>query len=159
MLNRDDLFSVHGDCEIETARNSDIVDQHRTTTAQPLAAALARAKQALVVQQFDQIAVRFDGETDRAAVQREANVAGFAHSSSSIGRPSAARKARSRVSGLMGSSVRRMPTASWIALAIAGETPKVEDSPTPLAPNGPDSCAAVTRSDSIGGTSRKPGIL
>src|SRR5258708_36575437 len=103
------------------------------------------------MQQLDQIAVGFDGEVHRAAVQREANIAGFAHSSSSIGRPSAARNARNRVSGLMGSSVRRMPTASWIALAMAGETPKVEVSPTPLAPNGPASFAAATNSDSIGG--------
>src|SRR5437868_934138 len=99
------------------------------------------------MQQFDQIAVGLDRQTDRAAVQGEANVPGFAHSSSSIGRPSAARSARNRVSGLMGSSVRRMPTASWIALAMAGETPKVEVSPTPLAPNGPVSCVAVTNSD------------
>src|SRR5258708_542143 len=111
------------------------------------------------MQQLDQIAVGFDDEADRAAVQRETNIASFAHSSSPIGRPSAARNARSKVSGLMGSSVRRMPTASWIALAMAGETPKVEVSPTPLAPNGPVSCAAVTNSDSIGGMSRKPGIL
>src|SRR4029077_14432454 len=107
------------------------------------------------MEQFDQIAVWFDGEADRAAVQREANIAGLARSTSSIGRPSAARNARNRVSALMGSSVRRMPTASWIALAMAGETPKVEVSPTPLAPNGPVSCVAVTNSDSIGGTSRK----
>src|ERR1700704_4017777 len=111
------------------------------------------------MQQLDQIAVGFDGDVHRAAVQREANIAGFAHSSSSIGRPSAARNARNSVSALIGSSVRRTPTASWIALATAGETPKVEVSPTPLAPNGPFSCVAVTRSDSIGGTSRKPGNL
>ena len=45
--------------------------------------------------------------------------------------------ARSTASGFNGSSVRRTPIASSIALAIAGETAKVPDSPTPLAPNGP----------------------
>src|SRR5207237_3751277 len=93
-----------------------------------------------------------------AVIQGEADFFGV-HCSSLIGRPSAALMARSSVSGLIGSSIRRTPTASWIAFAMAGDTAKVEDSPTPLAPNGPVSCDELTTSDSISGTSRNPGIL
>ena len=54
----------------------------------------------------------------------------------------------------------RTPTASWIAFAIAAETPNVPVSPTPFAPNGPLSWRASTMSfTKTGGTSRMPGIL
>jgi hypothetical protein len=53
--------------------------------------------------------------------------------------------ARSTASGVSGSSVTRTPIASWTALAIAGDTPKVPDSPRPLAPNGPFVCSAATQ--------------
>src|SRR5438067_1517981 len=96
MLDRGDAFSVHSDAKIEAARHRDIIDQNGAAAAQPLATTLARAEQSLIVQQLDQIAVRLDGEADRAAIQRKADRAGLAHSSSSMGRPSAARSARSR---------------------------------------------------------------
>src|SRR5262249_47923642 len=54
-----------------------------------------------------------------------------------IGLPSLACSARRIASGLSGNSVRRMPQASVMALAMAGDTQKVAVSPTPLPPNGP----------------------
>src|SRR5262249_12822279 len=111
------------------------------------------------VQQFNQIVLRLDRNANRLSVQRETYRARLAHSASARGRPAAARSAFSTASGLIGSSVNLMPTASSIAFAIAGETPNVDDSPMPFAPNGPVSCVAVTSSDSMIGTSRKPGIL
>src|SRR6266550_6705243 len=119
MLDRGYAFSVHAHREIKATRHRHVIDQNGAAAAQPLAAALARAEQSLLVQQLDQIAVRLDGEADCAAIQRKADRAGLAHSSPSMGRPSAARSARSRVSALIGSSVSRTPTASWIALAMA----------------------------------------
>src|SRR5262249_10946895 len=41
-------------------------------------------------------------------------------------------------SGLIGSSVRRAPVASWIALPMAAGAGMMGGSPTPRAPNGPD---------------------
>src|SRR6202012_4606978 len=125
-------------------------------------AAFARAEEAETLQQLDQIAVRLDLGRDRFSVEREMDGPcarhRFTHSSSS-GRPSLARSARSTASAVIGNSMMRTPTASWMALAIAGDTPKVPDSPTPLAPNGPVCCSALTNSLSIGGTSPMPGIL
>src|SRR5579871_916705 len=159
MLDGCDAFSVDANGKIETARDRDIVDQDRTAAAQSLAATLTRAEQPQFMQQFNEIAMRGNRGAHGASVERKANGASLAHCASASGRPSAARSAFSTASGLMGSSVRRMPTASSMALAMAGETPNVEDSPIPLAPNGPVSWVAVTNSDSMTGTSRKPGIL
>src|SRR5579862_4213915 len=100
--------------------------------------------------------MRFDLGADRLAVESEADL----HASSGKGLPSAARSARRIVSGLIGNEVSLTPIASSIALAIAGETPKVALSPTPLAPKGPPCSTAATASFSITrGRDRKPGIL
>ena len=64
------------------------------------------------------------------------------------------------VDWLQGSSVVNLtPTASCIAFAIAGETLNVPLSPTPFAPKGPPRSPASTITFSIGGMSKKPGIL
>jgi len=54
----------------------------------------------------------------------------------SSGLPSRSRSARNTASGVSGNSVSRTPTASSMALAMAGDSGMVADSPTPLAPNG-----------------------
>src|ERR1700686_3123405 len=100
MLDGRDALAVNPDREIEAAGHGDIVDQHGAAAAQSLAAAFARA---------EQIETRPHHSSN--------------HSSSS-GRPSCARKARSTASAVIGSSTMRTPTASWIAFAIAGDTPK-----------------------------------
>src|SRR5215831_8151056 len=150
MLDGRDLRPVRAHREIETARNRDIIHQHCAAAAQTLAAGFARAGQAELVQQLDESPMRLDNGAHRAIVQREADRA-RAHSSSSSGWPSRALSARSTRSAVIGSSVSRTPMASSIALAIAGDTPKVAVSPTPLAPKGPDSCSASTNSVSIAG--------
>src|SRR5258707_15802099 len=48
--------------------------------------------------------------------------------------------ARKTFSGVIGKSRMRTPTASSIALAIAGATVNAPVSPTPFAPKGPSSC-------------------
>ncbi len=53
------------------------------------------------------------------------------------GFPAFSRSARNTASAVSGSSVRRTPTASSMALAIAGDRHSVAVSPAPLAPNGP----------------------
>ena len=53
------------------------------------------------------------------------------------GTPLFSLSARNTDSGVSGNSVRRTPTASSMAFAIAGDTANVADSPAPLAPNGP----------------------
>jgi len=55
----------------------------------------------------------------------------------SNGAPIFALSARNTNSGVSGNSVRRTPTASSMAFAIAGDTANVADSPAPLAPKGP----------------------
>src|SRR5580693_578156 len=144
--------------EIKAARHRLVVDQHGATAAQALAAAFARAEQVEALQQLDQVAMRLDLGRNFLAVEREIDVL-HAHHSSSSGWPACARKARSTASAVIGRQVMRTPTASWMALAIAGDTPNVPDSPSPLAPNGPDCCSASTKTFSIGGMSRMPGIL
>src|SRR5581483_8087948 len=150
-------FAVHPRHKIETAGHGLVVDQHRAATAQALPAAFAGAEQIEPLQQLDQIAVRLDLGRDRLAVEREGDGA-RAHHSSSSGRPCLARSARSTASAVIGSSVMRTPTASSMALAMAGDTPKVPDSPSPLAPNGPLCCSASTSSLVIGGISAMPGM-
>src|SRR5512143_456876 len=51
--------------------------------------------------------------------------------------PSALATASAIRSGLSGSSVRRTPTASWTALAMAAGAGTIGGSPTPRAPKGP----------------------
>ena len=139
MLDRDHLAAVEKDREREAARNRLAVDQHGAAAAQALPAALARAgERELRLQHFDDVVVRLHVGGDRPAVEGELNRAGApACQSSPSGLPALARNARSTDSAVSGNSVSRTPTASSMALAIAGETPKVASSPTPLAPNGP----------------------
>src|SRR5262245_47072844 len=112
------------------------VHQHGAAAAQPLAAAFARAVQAeRIAQHLDQRLVRGDLRRDRLAVERESNFPSHLPC-----------KAMNTISGLIGSSVSRTPTASWIALAIAGDTEKVAVSPTPLPPKGPVPCTELTAS-------------
>src|SRR5205085_3631051 len=115
VFNRGDGLSVRSNCEIEATRHRHAIDQNRATTAQTLTAAFARTGKAKLMQQLDQIAVRVYRGAHRTVIQHEANVVGWRHSSSPSGRPSAALMARSSASGLIGRSIRRMPTASWIA--------------------------------------------
>src|SRR5580704_10063617 len=157
-FDRGDALAVDPGREIKAARHRLVVDQHGAAAAQALAAAFARAEQAEALQQLDQVAMRLDVGRNRLAVEREIDAV-HAHHSSSSGSPACARKARRTASAVIGSSVMRTPTASWMALAMAGETPKVPDSPSPLAPNGPECCSASTKMFSIGGMSRMPGIL
>jgi hypothetical protein len=60
---------------------------------------------------------------------------------SSSRRSSSAKKIFSAVNGM---SLKRMPSASWIALAIAGAVAIIGCSPTPRAPHGPSSCGTST---------------
>src|SRR5580692_7314614 len=157
-FDRGDALAVDPGREIKAAGHRLVVDQHGAAAAQALAAAFARAEQIEALQQLDQVAMRLDLGRDFLAVEREIDVL-HAHHSSSSGWPACARKARSTASAVIGRQVMRTPTASWMALAIAGDTPNVPDSPSPLAPNGPDCCSASTKTFSIGGMSRMPGIL
>src|SRR5206468_4237290 len=100
------------------------IHEHGAAAAKSLAAALARSMQAeAVAQHLDDVLVRRHLRLHCLAVQTELD--GLSHFTSSL----------NTASGVSGSEVRRTPTASCIALAIAGETPKVPVSPTPLAPN------------------------
>src|SRR6202008_3484649 len=153
-----DALAVGPGRKIKAAGHRLVVDQHGAAAAQALAAAFARAEQIEALQELDQVAMRLDVGRDRLAVEREIDVL-HAHHSSSSGWPACARKARSTASAVIGREVMRTPTASWMALAMAGETPKVPDSPSPLAPNGPECCSALPKTFSIGGMSRMPGIL
>src|SRR5215471_6610265 len=105
-------FAVGANREIETAGNGAPIDENRTAAAKPLAAAFARTAKAELVQKLDEIEMRLDDRARLAAVKREADFAGRAHSSSPIGFPAASRTARRTVSALIGSSVMRIPTAS-----------------------------------------------
>src|SRR6185295_13030347 len=130
----EDLFLVGQSRKVEAARDGLAIDQHGAAAAQPLPATLARAVQAeRLPQHLDQALVRRDLRLDRFAIQPEADRA--PHFSFCI--------ALNTASAVIGSEVSRTPTASWIALAMAGETPKVAVSPTPLAPNGPLCWTAV----------------
>jgi hypothetical protein len=71
--------------------------------------------------------------SDLSSPNNCARLAGHASS----GLPIFSRSARNTVSGVSGNSIRRTPTASSMALAIAGDRQSVADSPAPLAPNGP----------------------
>src|SRR5580704_14914748 len=157
-FDRGHALAVDPGRKIKAARHRLVVDQHGAAAAQALAAAFARAEQVEALQQLDQVAMRFDLGRDFLAVEREIDAV-HAHHSSLSGWPSRLRNARNTASAVIGSSVMRIPTASWMALAIAGDTPKVPDSPSPLAPNGPECCSASTNTFSIGGMSRMPGIL
>src|SRR5207244_9692102 len=137
--------------EIQAAGHGAAVDEHRAAATEALPAAFARAEEAeCVLQDFDQRIVRRHLRRHRLAVQAKLNAAPhFAFCSS-----------MKMDSGLSGSTASLTPTASWSALAMAGDTPKVPVSPTPLAPKGPERCSALTASLMISsGMSRKPGIL
>src|SRR5262249_58033347 len=164
-LDRRHLGAVDEGRQIQAAGHGLAVDQHGAAAAQALAAALAHAVEAeLALQQVDQRVVWRDVGADLGAVEGETDGSPGthrgAHHSSSSGLPSLARSARKTASGLSGSSVRRTPTASSMALAIAGDTQKVATSPTPLPPNGPLCWKVSTTSFTItAGRSVRPGIL
>ena len=146
MFDGRDLLAVDPDAEIEAAGHGDVVDQHGAAAAQALAAAFARAEQIEALQQFDEIAMRLDGGRDRFAVEREIDACMLIIRPSFVGQRPAflgAQGAQHRFGRDRQIPVMRTPTASWMALAIAGETPNVPDSPSPLAPNGPVFCSAV----------------
>src|SRR5271156_3057733 len=156
MLDGRDFLAVDPDAEIKAAGDGNVVNQNRAAATQALTTAFARAEEIETLQQFDEVAMRLDRGRDWFAVQCEIDdlhAHGSSNHSSSRGRPSLARNARSTASAVIGNSMMRTPMASWIALAIAGDTPNVPDSPSPLAPNGPVCCSAVTSSLSIGGMS------
>jgi hypothetical protein len=69
-------------------------------------------------------------------LQPTARGEGNALHSASSGVPAFSRSARNTASAVSGNSVSRTPTASSSALAMAGDSGSVADSPTPLAPNG-----------------------
>ena len=70
------------------------------------------------------------------------------------------RSARHTFSGVSGISNIRTPTASYSALAIAGDPLNMPVSPMPLAPNGPPACGTSTSSAVISaGISSRPGSL
>ena len=139
VLDGDDLGAVEKDRERQTARHRLAVHQHGAAAAQALPAALARAEQSeLRLQHFDHVVMRLHLGRDRPAVEGEIDRAGGRSCQSSpSGLLALARSARSTASAVSGNSVSRTPMASSMALAIAGDTPKVASSPTPLAPNGP----------------------
>src|SRR2546423_362012 len=148
-LHRLHLRSLGQGGEVEATGHGGAVDQYRAAAAQPLAAAFARAEEPeLLAQHLDQRLVRRHLRLDAFTVKPELDRAPHLFS------------AWNTASGFIGSSVRRTPIASWIALATAGETPKVAVSPTPLAPKGPVRCSATTASLTISpGRSSRPGIL
>src|SRR3989449_4997166 len=101
--------------EIQAAGHGAAVDEHRAAAAEALPAAFARAEEAeCVLQDFDQRLVRRHLRLHRLAVQAELNAAPHFAFCSSV----------KIDSGLSGSTVSLTPTASWIALAMAGDTPK-----------------------------------
>src|SRR5215510_3749168 len=160
VLDRHHLGAVGEGRQEQASRHGAIVDQDGAAAAHALATTLARPEQIeLALQHIDQAVMRKNLGADGFAVEHEGDGARLAHASSS-GLPALARSARNTASGVSGSSVRRTPTASSMALAIAGDTQKVETSPTPLAPNGPLAWVVSTVSLRITtGTSRRPGIL
>src|SRR5579864_440652 len=157
MLDGLDRGTVSECGKVEATRYRLTVDQHGAATAKTLAATFARAEQIeALLQQLDKGEVGFDLGRNLLAIQCEANL----HYASASGSPCAARSARKIASGRRGNEVNLTPTASSMALAMAGDTPKVALSPTPLAPNGPPCSTDATASFSIAaGKSRKPGIL
>src|SRR5262245_35374109 len=161
VLDRHHLRAVGEGRQEQASRHGAIVYQDGTAAAHALATTLARPEKIeLALQHVDQAVVRQDVGTHGFAVEQEGDGARLAHASSSSGLPALARSARNTASGVSGSSVSRTPTASSMALAIAGDTQKVETSPTPLAPYGPLSWTVSTVSLRITtGTSRRPGIL
>ena len=60
--------------------------------------------------------------------------------------------------GVMGSWRMRTPVASAIALAMAAGPQRTEDSPIPLAPNGPSGAGTSTIRVSIGGSADARGM-
>src|SRR5262249_20421468 len=136
-FDRAHLDAVDEGGEVEATGDGRAVHQHGAAAAHALPAALARAHQIeFALQQLDEIVMRLDLGRDLLAIEREADGAAHASSSSS-GLLALARSARKMASGLSGSSIRRTPQASSMALAMAGDTQKVAVSPTPLAPYGP----------------------
>src|ERR1700719_3612674 len=124
--------------EIQATGNRAAIDDQGAAAAQSLATAFACAIEAEVVaHHFEQTVMGGDPRRDLLAVEGEGDGAGRGHHASSIGRFSFARSARSTASGLSGNSISRTPTASSMALPMAGDTQKVATSPTPLPPNGP----------------------
>src|SRR5262249_55539657 len=116
--------------------------EHRASAADAMLAADVRAGQAeFFAQEIDERRARLNGRLARAAIHDEAHGARVAHAALDAGesaaRPSTARRrsvgaarsaylpplraatAKAIFSGLIGSSVRRAPTASWTALAMA----------------------------------------
>src|SRR5207245_6671692 len=91
------------------------------------------------------------GEQHRAVRPREhPREVEHAHALEEPHRRAASSAARTRA-GVIGSSVKRTPTASCTALATAAETVITPDSPRPLAPNGPSvSCDSMSRTTSSG---------
>src|SRR5579864_379470 len=68
-------------------------------------------------------------------------------------------RAASTLSGEIGTSSMRTPTASYTALATAGMTGSSGPWPASLAPNGPSGSSVSTRIVSTGGISRNVGLL
>ena len=62
-------------------------------------------------------------------------------------------------SGVSGSSVRRTPVASWMALAMAAGAGMMGGSPTPRAPKGPEGDGTSTMMVSILGRSAAVSLL
>src|SRR5688572_26190384 len=150
--------------EIQATRYRRAVDDHRAAAAQALAAAFPRTEQReIALQHIDQRVMHIDGGGDRTAVERQPDGAAgvvVCHQASSSGLPPCSRIARSTRSGVSGKSMGTMPSASYSALAIAGDGLNTPVSPTPFAPYGPCSCGTSTYAAEISaGTSRKPGIL
>ena len=125
--------------KVETARDRRAIDEHGAATAQPLSAALASSEKIeFALQHLNYCFVNRDVSRRLAAIQGESYRApSLTHHSFSRGRFSDSRMALSTRSGVMGISIMRTPTASKSALEIAGETPNMPVSPTPLAPYGP----------------------
>ena len=107
-FDRHHLCAIDERGQIQAARHGRAVHEHRAAAAQSLPAALARAEQAeLALQHLDHRLVYRDPGGDRPAVEREADrpPVFVIHQSSSSGRPSASRIARSTRSGVSGRSV------------------------------------------------------
>src|SRR5919197_3050474 len=107
------------------------VDEHRARPARPHAAALPDAEQPQTPERVQQQLPVPDLDGDGRPVDPQG----------ARGHVSSASTTRS---GVIGSRVRRTPSASRTALPIAGAVARIPVSPTPLAPNGPSRCGDST---------------
>src|SRR5262249_44509754 len=142
-LDRRDLPVLDVAGQHETGADRLAVEQHRARAAHADATALQGPAQAqIVAQHVEERLVGLDQQLAPLAVDRRGDR--LPHASLSWCR----RMASSTRSGRIGISLTRAPpSALATALAIAGATAMIADSPMPLAPNGPSGCGVSTSNE------------